>query len=180
MAQDSQKLHGLLAQFDTPADLMHAAEMIRDHGYSRWDVFSPFPIHGMDDAMGLKNSKVGWFTFIGGFTGFFSGMGMIWYMNEFNYPLIVGGKPFFSPIFSFPVAYELTILLGAFGTLLGMAFLNRLPRLHNPLLKHSSFKRATDDQFFLLIEASDAKFDSSVTRQLLESTHPVKIEEVQE
>lgn len=180
MSNQSNDIHGLLVQFDTPADLMHAAEKVRDQGYSRWDVFSPFPIHGMDDAMGLKNSKVGWFTFIGGTTGFFTGMGMIWFMNAFNYPLIVGGKPFFSPIFSFPVAYELTILLGAFGTLLGMAFLNRLPRLHNPLLKHASFKRATDDKFFLLIETSDARFDPEETRKLLESTHPVSIEEVHE
>jgi hypothetical protein len=180
MDTNSQQLHGLLAQFDTPADLMHAAEKIRDHGFSRWDVFSPFPIHGMDDAMGLKNSKVGWFTFVGGSTGFTVGLLMIWFMNAYDYPLIVGGKPFFSPIFSFPVAYELTILLGALGTLIGMAFLNRLPRLHNPLLKNQSFKRATDDKFFLVIEASDAKFDLEETRKLLESTHPASIEEVQE
>lgn len=180
MQDQSQEIHGILAEFDTPADLMHAAEQVRDQGFTRWDVFSPFPIHGMDEAMGLKNSKVGWFTFIGGCTGFTTGFLMIWFMNAFDYSIVVGGKPFFSPIFSFPVAYELTILLGAFGTLFGMAFLNRLPRLHNPLLKNKSFKRATDDKFFLLIEASDAKYDQEETKKLLESTHPAKIEEVQE
>ena len=105
--------YGIMAEFENAADTMHAAEKIRDEGYKIWDVHSPFPVHGMDDAMGLGNSNVGWFTFFGGLLGFTGGMIMIWYMNSFDYDIPVGGKPNFSPMGNFPVAYELTILLGA-------------------------------------------------------------------
>ena len=125
----SAKPYGLLAQFDTAADIFGAALKVRDAGYRKWDVFTPFPIHGMDEAMGLKKSKVGYFTFVGGFTGFFTGMTMIWFMNKFDYGLVVGGKPLFTPLYAFPVSYELTILLGSFATLFGMLALNQLPNL---------------------------------------------------
>ena len=115
--------YGMLAEFATPADLMHAAERVRDSGYRRWDVFSPYPIHGMNSAMGLKNSKVGWFAFIGGCAGYTTGMLMIWYMNAVDYPIVVGGKPMFSPFYAFPPSYELTILFSAFGSIFGMLFL---------------------------------------------------------
>ena len=172
--------YGLLAEFDTTADTLHAATMVRDAGYRRWDVFTPFPVHGMDAAMGLKNSKVGWFTFFGGLTGFTCGMLMIWYMNAYNYPIVVGGKPLFSPIFSFPVAYELTILLGAFGSLLGMLFLNRLPRLYHPLFRSARFTQVTHDKFFIAIEATDPRFSDTETRRLLEQAGARHIEEVRE
>jgi hypothetical protein len=172
--------YGLLAEFDTTAGALHAATVVRDAGYRRWDVFTPFPIHGMDAAMGLKNSKVGWFTFCGGLTGFTLGMLMIWYMNAYNYPIVVGGKPLFSPIFSFPVAYELTILLGAFGSLLGMLFLNRLPRLYHPLFRSVRFTQVTHDKFFIAIEATDPKFSDLDTRKLLEQAGARHIEEVRE
>ncbi|MBM3846844.1 MAG: DUF3341 domain-containing protein [Verrucomicrobia bacterium] len=171
---------GLLAEYANPADLMHAAEKFRDGGYRRWDVYSPFPIHGMDDAMGLGNSKVGWFTFCGGLTGYTSGMIMIWWMNAHDYAIPVGGKPLFSPIFSFPVAYECTILLGAFGSLFGMFILNRLPRLYNPLFKVKRFAKATQDGFFLYVETADPKFSDADTRKLLESTGSKNIEEVRD
>jgi len=115
----SAKPLGLLAQFENAADIIHAAIAVRDAGFRKWDVFTPFPIHGMDDAMALTSSKVGYFTFAGGITGFFTGMTMIWFMNKFDYPLVVGGKPLFTPLYAFPVSYELTILLSAFGTLFG-------------------------------------------------------------
>ena len=172
--------YGLLAEFDTTADTLHAAALVRDAGYRRWDVFTPFPVHGMDHAMGLKNSRVGWFTFCGGLTGFTCGMLMIWYMNAYNYPIAVGGKPLYSPIFSFPVAYELTILLGAFGSLFGMLFLNRLPRLHHPLLKNKRFSLVTHDRFFVVIECSDPKYSETETRQLLEHAGSQHIELVED
>jgi len=95
----STATHGILAEYETAADILHAAIQVRDHGFSKWDVYSPFPIHGMDDAMALRKPLVGWFTFAGGVTGFFTGMTMIWYMNKFDYPLVVGGKPLFTPLF---------------------------------------------------------------------------------
>jgi len=172
--------YGIIAEFDTPADAMHAAEKVRDAGFRKWDVFTPFPVHGMDKAMGLKNSKVGWFSFLGGVTGYTTGMLMIWWMNKFDYPIIVGGKPMFSPFSAFPPSYELTILLGAFGALGGMLILNRLPRLHHPLLKHKRFELATHDKFFLVIETIDSKYDETETRKLLESTGSMRIEMVEE
>lgn len=177
---DATKKYGLLAEFDTPADIMEAARKVRDAGYKRWDVYTPYPVHGMDEAMGLPNSKVGWYTFICGASGFTLGMLMIWWMNAYDYALVVGGKPLFSPIFAFPVSYECTILLGAFGSLGGMLILNRLPRLYHPLFKSSRFSRVTHDKFFIAIEAVDPKFDDLQTRQLLETIGGKHIEEVRD
>lgn len=172
--------YGLLAEFETPAAIMRAAERVRDAGFRRWDVFTPFPVHGMNQAMGLKNSKVGWFAFLGGATGYTTGMLMIWWMNAFDYPIPVGGKPLFSPFAAFPPSYELTILFGAFGAILGMLFLNRLPRLHHPLLKNKRFGQATHDRFYLVIETTDPKFSPEQTRALLEQSGSKYIEWVEE
>lgn len=177
---DTGAKYALLAEFETTADILHAAGSVRDAGYRNWDVFTPFPVHGMDEAMGLKKSPVGWFTFLGGATGFTCGMLMIWWMNAYDYPLDVGGKPIFSPIFSFPVAYELTILLGAFGSLGGMMILNRLPRLHHPLFKSERFARVTNDKFFIAIETKDPRFNDVETRRLLETAGSRHVEEVRD
>jgi len=172
---------GLLAEFDTPAAAMNAATRVREAGYTRWDVHTPFPVHGMDQAMGLKNSKVGWFTFVGGVTGFTFGYCMVAFMNRYDYPIVVGGKPLMSPFFPFPVCYELTILLGAFGTLFGMLFLNRLPKLYNPVLKNSRFvKGASDDKFIVVIDTSDPKYNEAETRRLLEAAGSKHLEPVLE
>ncbi|KAB2661197.1 MAG: DUF3341 domain-containing protein [Verrucomicrobia bacterium] len=177
---DTPKPYALLAEFETPADVMQAARAVRIAGFRRWDVHTPFPIHGMDGAMGIKNSKVGYFSFVGGVIGLTIGMSMIWFMNKYDYPIIVGGKPLFSPLFAFPVSYELTILLASFGTLLGMCFLNRLPKLYNPIFKSQRFARASDDRFFVVIEASDPKFSATETRKLLENLGSKSIELVED
>ena len=177
---ETPNTYGLIAEFDTAAATLHAAEMVRDAGFRRWDVFTPFPVHGLDKAMGVKNSMVGWFSFIGGVTGYTGGMLMIWYMNAYDYAIPVGGKPMFSPFSAFPPSYELTILLGSFGALLGMLFLNRLPRLHHPLLKHQRFALATHDRFFIVIESDDPKYSETETRQLLAAAGSRQIEEVKE
>src|SRR5436190_16209741 len=161
--------YAMMAEFETPADILHAAEKVRDHGFHSWDVFTPFPIHGMDRAMGLRNSKVGWFSFIGGVTGYTTGMLIIWWMNAVDYPIIIGGKPMFSPFAAFPPSYELTILFGSFGALLGMLFLNRLPRLYHPLLKNRRFALASHDRFYIVVECDDLKYSESETRRLLAS-----------
>ena len=172
--------YGIIAEFDTPADTIHAAEKVRDAGFSKWDVFTPFPVHGMDRAMGLKHSVVGWFSFIGGVSGYTLGMVMIWWMNAYDFPILVGGKPMFSPFGAFPPSYELTILLGSFGAIIGMLFMNRLPRLHHPLLKHRRFGLATHDKFFIVIETTDPKFSDTETRKLLENAGSKLIEVVEE
>lgn len=174
-------VHGIMAVYTTPADAMHAAEQVRDAGYKRWDVHTPFPVHGMDDAMGMKNSKVGWFSFTGGVTGYTLGMLMIYWMNAVDYKIVIGGKPMFSPFYAFPVSYECTILLTAFFTLGGMAFLNRLPKLHNPLLKNRTFcQGATHDKFIVVIETSDPRYSSVETRDLLADTECSHIEYIEE
>jgi len=174
------KPYGVLAEFTTPAGIMHAAETIRDAGFTRWDVFTPFPVHGMDKAMGLKNSKVGWFAFLGGVAGYTTGMLMIWYLNAVDYPIVIGGKPMFSPFSAFPPSYELTILFGAFGSLGGMLFLNRLPRLHHPLLKNRRFGQVTHDKYFLVIECDDPKYSEPETARLLKEIGSNHIEVVEE
>jgi len=180
MADQNPKPYGVIAEFETAADILHAAEKVRDAGFHRWDVFTPFPVRGMDRAMGLKNSKVGWFAFLGGATGYATGMLMIWFMNAFDYPIIVGGKPMFSPFGAFPPSYELTILFGSFGAVFGMLFLNRLPRLHHPLLKHRRFALATHDRYFLVVETGDPNYSEMETRKLLEAAGSKHIEIVEE
>lgn len=179
-ANRETKPYGILAEFLNPADLLRAAAKVRDARFTRWDAFTPFPVHGLDKAMGLRNSQVGWFSFLGGAAGYVSGMLMIWYMNAFDYPLVIGGKPMFSPFYPFVPCFELTILFGSFGTLLGMLFLNRLPRLYHPLLKNRRFANVTHDRFYLVIETRDPKFSDTQTWQLLEAAGSRTIELVDE
>lgn len=166
MAVDNKNVFGVAATFHTAPSVYHACEKVRDAGYTRWDSYTPFPIHGIHHAMGLKRSKVPLFTFVGGVTGFLTGLMIVAYMN-FNYPLIVGGKPYFSPIFPFPIFYELTILLAAFGTLGGMFILNRLPRHHHPLFDYEPFLKTSDDTFMIVIESTDPTFDEEKVKALL-------------
>jgi hypothetical protein len=112
--------------------------------------------------------------------GYTTGMRLIWWMNAIDYPIIIGGKPMFSPFGRVSAFYELTILFGAFGALLGMLFLNRLPRLYHPLLKHNRFALASHDRYFVVIETSDPKYSETETRKLLESAGSKRIEMVEE
>lgn len=171
--------YGLLAEFETPAAVLRAAEECRAQGVRRWDVFTPYPVRGLGRAMGLRNSPVGWFALGGCALGFLAGMAMVWFMNQRDYPIPVGGKPLFSPFSALPTAFEMMILLGAFGTLLGMLWHNRLPRWHHPLLKHRRFALATRDRFFLLIECGDAKYDEARARELLAALGSCRIELVE-
>lgn len=170
---------GILAKFDTPADIMHAAEKVRDAGFKRWDVITPFPIHGMDGAMGIKRSWVPRFTIVGGTIGFITGMGMIFYTNAVDYPIVVGGKPLFSPLFAFPVSYELTILFAAFASIAGMFIINKLPMHYHAALKTENIAEMSDDKFFLYIETEDPQFDAAKTRAFIEGLHPVEVSEME-
>ncbi len=167
---ESKSTYGLLARFTTTPAVYEAAKVVRDAGYSRWDVYTPFPVHGMDAAMGLSRSRVPTVTLLGGVLGFLGGLLMVWWMNAYDYPLIVGGKPYFSPIFPFPIFYEMTILCAGIGTFLGMFIFNMLPRHHHPIFESEEFARASDDHFFICIETADPKFELEKTRALLEST----------
>ncbi len=159
--------YGLIATFQTPAEIYHAAEQVRDAGYKNWDVIAPCPLHGLDKAMGLKRSIVPRISLAGGITGFCTGMSLIWFADSFDYPILVGGKPFFSPMFAFPVSYELTILFTAFATIIGMFIVNGLPMHYHPVLKYPKIKRGMDDLFFIVIEARDPRFNAANTKALL-------------
>ncbi len=171
--------YGLIATFPTAPDLYHAAEKVRDAGYKNWDCITPFPVHGLDKAMGLRRSIVPRISLAGGITGFCTGMTMIWWTGAYDYPLTVGGKPLFSPMFAFPVSYELTILFTAFATIGGMFFLNGLPMHYHPVLKYDQIKRGMDDTFFIVIEARDPRFNLANTRALLQQAGGMEIKELE-
>jgi hypothetical protein len=175
-----QKIFGIMAEFNTPGDLLRAAEKVRDAGYRRWDVYTPFPIHGIDKVMGLGNSLVGWVSLALGAGAFASVVGLIWFSNAFDYPLIVGGKPMFSVPMTFVPSYIMLIMGGAVGALLGMLGLNQLPRLHHPLLGKKRFALATRDKFFLVIGATDPKFSVGETRALLQAIGGTQVDIVED
>lgn len=173
----------LLAEFETAHDVLHAAEKVRDAGYAHWDAHTPFPVHGMDRAMGLKDSKVGWIVIAFALTGMTGAFVMMHWMNGVDYPLIVGDKPGGAPgslPSMVPILFELSVLLSAFGALLGMLHLNRLPRHNHPVFESERFRLASDDRFFISIEAEDPKFDVDKTRTLLEGAHASYIEVIEE
>lgn len=177
-AETPASVFGILAQFASPATLMHAAEKVRDAGYKAFDTYTPFPIHGMDEAMGLKPSRLGWIVIAHSFLGFFGGLLMIVWMAGVDYPHNISGKPFLNFPAFVPVTYELTILLSAFGAVFGMFFINNLPRHNHPLFNSETFKKATDDGFFLCIESTDAKFQKENVQKFLKEAGAVHIEEV--
>ncbi len=172
--------YGLVAVFDKPGTIMKAAERVRDAGFKNWDVITPFPVHGMDQAMGMGRSRVPTFALIGGTCGFFGGMLMIYFMNYVDYPLIVHGRPYFSPLSSFPVSYELTILLAAFGSIIGMFLLNKMPMHYHPVLKWDKAHYGSNDKFLLIIESSDPKFDDKRTREMLQNLGSLEIDELED
>lgn len=170
--------YGLLAEFSDPGALLTAAAAAREAGFKHYDTHSPFPIHGMDRAMGLGNSRVGYFALGGGITGMAAGLLIQWWMNAVDYPLNISGKPFFAVESVVPVTFELTILLASIGAVAGMLALNGLPRPYNPLFYSERFRRATDDGFFLHIAATDREFDLDNTKQFLTDQGALHVEEI--
>lgn len=160
--------YALAATFATADAVRRAAEAVRDAGYSRWDVISPFPIHGIEAAMGMGRPRIGAWTFAGGAAGLALGYALAWFTGAVAYPLVVGARPFASPLAPFPVAFELAILLASFGTIAGVLVANRLPRYHHPVLDHPDWVRFSDDRFCIVIECADPRFDARATRALLE------------
>lgn len=174
------ELHGILAEYDTPDQLISAATKVREAGFEKWDTYSPFPVHGIDQAMGIKMTVLPWLTLGAGLTGLFTAITMQWWMNAYDYPWLISGKPIWSIPANVPIMFELTVLFSAITTLVGMLMLNGLPHPSHPLDLVKRFARVTDDKFFLLIQAADPKFDEQDTRQLVEATKPVAIENVPE
>jgi len=173
-------LHGLLAEYESPWDLVEASKKVRDAGFSRWDTYTPFPVHGIDKAMGIRMTVLPWFVLAAGLTGLTCGILLQWWTNAVDYPWIVSGKPFWSIPANVPIMFEMTVLFSAITTLVGMLMLNGLPHPSHPLDLKERFARASDDRFFLLVQASDPKFDGKLTRNLLASTNPAVLDEVNE
>ena len=173
----------ILAEFKTAHDVLHAAETVRAAGYVNWDAHTPFPVHGMDRAMGLRDSRLGWIVLVCALTGLAGAFVMMHWMNGVDYVTVVGDKPPGAPQTlpsMVPILFELTILLSAFGAVLGMFGLNRLPRHHHPVFGSARFRAATNDKFFISIEAEDPKFDVVRTRELLEGIHAAHVEVIEE
>ncbi len=174
------KLYGLMAEFDNPTELVDAARQVRDAGYTATDAFSPFPLHEIDEALGIKRSILPYLIFVGGVTGLLSGLGLTYFVHVIDYPIIVGGRPHFSLAAFIPPMFELTILLSAFTAVFGMLFLNGLPRPYHPVFNVPRFALATREKFFLVIETADPNFDYEKTRNFLQGLGAQEVFDVPE
>ena len=166
------KVWGIAAEYSSASALYRAAERVRDAGFKRWDVYSPFPIHGMDDAMGIGKSWLSAPVLIGGITGLLTATALTFIPSSIIYPLVVHGKPVnwkTVPAF-FPIMFELTVLFAAFTCFFCVLIMNGLPRWYHPIFNWERFKRVSNDGFFLAIEARDPRFTESEVVQLLEQT----------
>ncbi len=175
-----KKLYGLMAEFDTATDLVDAANRVREAGYTKTDAFSPFPLHEIDEALGIKRSILPLLVFFGGLGGLLLGIGMQVFVHYIDYPLNVGGRPFLSWPAFVPASYELTILLAGFTAVFGMLFLNGLPRPYHPVFNVPRFALASREKFFLLVEAADAKYDYEETKAFLGELKPQEVFDVEE
>ena len=175
-----KNIYGLLAEFDTPTQMVEAARRIRDAGYTKTDAFSPFPLHEIDEALGIKKSILPFLVLGGGVVGLLTGLGLTYFVHVLEYPIIVGGRPFFSLPSFIPPTYELTILFAAFVAVFGMILLNGLPQPYHPVFNVPRFALATREKFFLVIEKKDEKFDYEKTRSFMESLNPQEVFDVEE
>jgi hypothetical protein len=168
--------YGVLARFETPGALLEACREVRDAGYTRWDAHTPFPVHGLDRAMGMKPTILPWIVLVLGLGGAAGAMVLQWWVSAVAYPLVISGKPLFSWQAFVPVTFEVGVLLGAVGAVFGVFALSRLPMHWHPLFGSKDFERATDDGFFISIESWDPKFDHQRTRELLETAGAAHVE----
>ncbi len=161
--------HGVAAEFASPEELLGAVRAARAAGLTKMDAFTPFPVHGLDKALGLGHSPLGYVVFAMGVLGTASALLLQWWTGAVDYPLVIGGKPLFAFEFSIPITFELAVLFAAFGAVIGMLVWNGLPRLYHPVFRAESFRRATNDAYVLVIEGDDPKFDAEGCARLLES-----------
>lgn len=178
MEEKKKNIHGVLAEFKNPKELIDAASTVEKSGYNKYDTYAPFPIHGMEKAMGLKKSPLGWIVLAGAVTGLVGIVALMVWVMAYAYPLNISGKPFINIPIYVPVAFELTVLFSAFAAVFGMFYLNGLPRFHNPLFNVERFKRASDDGFFICIEARDDLFSEEKVSSLFSDAGATHIETV--
>jgi hypothetical protein len=184
--------YGILAEFETIDTLIAACEKVRDAGYRKWEAYTPFPVHGLDTAMGHEPTRLPLIVLACGVTGMLTGLVLVWWTNSNtmdvsglpyavqSYPFIVSGKPFFSLPANIPPIFELTILLSAFGAFFGMLALNRLPRFSHPVFSNPRFDRTTQDRFFIAVDATDPKYDRATLERDLHAAGASAVEVITE
>lgn len=170
---------GLVGYFDTPAQLWGACEALRDAGIKDFDAHTPFPVHGLEKAMGAPASKLPWIVLIAGTVGMVAGFGLQAWIMSVDYPLIIAGKPYFAYQAYIPVTFEITILFAAISTFIGTWALNKLPAFYHPVFKHPDFGRATDDKFFVSVERKDPSYNTEAIARLLEPHGVQALQEVE-
>jgi len=172
---NNTKIWGIMAEYSTPSAIYNACKKVRDAGYQKWDACTPFPVHGLERAMGLPSSYLPWLVLIAGVTGgILALLGTCW-ASAIEYPLNIAGKPLLSIPAFIPIIFEVTILFSALTTVFGMLAINQLPHFNHPVFNNIRFKQVTDNKFFIIIESQDSNFDMKETLQLLESTNAVII-----
>lgn len=174
-------LYGAVGEFYDERDLVKAANIARQSGYTKLEAYSPFAVHGIDEALGHPPSKLGWLVFACGLTGAICALTFIRWAGSIDYPLTIGGKPDFAVEYSIPITFELTILLSAFAAVWGMFLLfNKLPKLYHPIFNYTNAEGISDDRFLLAIEAEDPKFDAQESVRFLESIGAKTVEVVED
>ena len=171
-------IYGLMAEFDTPTELVNAAERTRLAGYRDFDAYSPIPIEELSEAMGMRRTRLPLIVLIGGICGGLAGYGLEYWSSVIEYPMNVGGRPFHSWPQFIPVTFETTVLGAALAAFVGMWALNGLPQPYHPVFNVPAFERASRDRFFIVIEARDARFDLTATKQFLQGLHPRGVSDV--
>ncbi len=176
MSNAAPKLYAVLASYETPEELLAAAAKIRDAGYTKTDALVPFPVHGLDDALGLRKSRMAALVFCGAAAGAVAGFALQYWVSVMAYPHIVSGRPYFSWPNFVPVIFECTILFAGLTAFIGMLARNGLPQPWHPLFDSEIAQRGTTDRFVLVVEAADPKFDARATMDLLKATHPEAVD----
>ncbi len=170
------KVFGIVAEYDDPGAVLGAAKRAYAEGYREMDAYTPFPVHGLAEALGMHKTRLSAFTLVAGLAGAATGFLMQYIGNVLHYPYDIGGKPVFSWPMYLPITFETTILFAAFTTGFAMILLNGLPMLYHPMFNAKNFDRATSDRFFLCIETKDKKFDAHKTRDFLQGLQPRPLE----
>ncbi len=173
------KVYAVMGEFAEPEDLVEAGRRIRAMGYTKIDAMTPFPVHGIDEAIGVPYSKIGWIVVCGALAGITTAQVLIYYVGEIDYPLIIGGKPLFDFTYSIPPTFELAVLFSAITTFMCTWALSGLPRLYHPSMNYRNAHRASDDRFLLVVEADDPKFDAQKTAQDMRSVGANDVEVVE-
>lgn len=172
-------LYGVIAEFESPNDLVHAARRVYEAGYRRINGYSPYPIEELAEAIGFTHTRLPLIVFLGGLIGGLGGFFMQYWMAVIDYPLNVGGKPYNSWPAFIPITFEMTVLCAAFAAVLGMLVLNKLPQPYHPVFNVPNFALATRDRFFLAVEANDPKFEHDKVIALLKSLGATEVSDVE-